>query len=83
MFNSHINIQRSFSIICFQIRKKWNSFAWKWKVDEGSIYFCSATKKLEMADHSHKEPEQNEIGGPVVFALMCFAVVITIIYFIS
>jgi len=36
-----------------------------------------------MGDHAHKEPEQNEIGGPVVFALMCFAVVITIIYFLG
>ena len=29
----------------------------------------------------HKEPEENEIAGPVVFALTLFAIVILIIYF--
>ena len=33
--------------------------------------------------HDHSEAEQNEIGGPVVLALFLFAVVITIIYFLS
>lgn len=28
----------------------------------------------------HKEAEQNEIGGPVVFALILFAIVILAIY---
>lgn len=28
----------------------------------------------------HKEAEQNEIGGPVVFALILFAIVILSIY---
>jgi len=36
-----------------------------------------------MGEHTHHEPEENEIGGPVVFALMCFALVITVIYFLS
>ena len=26
--------------------------------------------------HDHQEPEQNEIGGPVVFALFLFAFVV-------
>ena len=29
--------------------------------------------------HDHHEPEQNEIGGPVVFALFLFAIVIVAI----
>ena len=33
--------------------------------------------------HDHAEAEQNEIGGPVVFALMLLAVVVTVIYFLS
>lgn len=35
-----------------------------------------------MSDH-HKEAEQNEIGGPVVFALVLLAIAVTIIYFLS
>lgn len=31
----------------------------------------------------HKEAEQNEIGGPVLFAIILVALVVTIIYFIS
>jgi len=31
--------------------------------------------------HGHMEAEQNEIGGPVTFALICFAAAIVIIYF--
>ena len=31
----------------------------------------------------HKEPHQNEIGGPVTFAIFCFAIVILVIYFLS
>ncbi len=33
--------------------------------------------------HDHAEAEQNEIGGPVVFALFLFAIIITSIYFLS
>ena len=29
--------------------------------------------------HHHSEPEQNEIGGPVVFALFLFAIVVVAI----
>lgn len=29
--------------------------------------------------HDHHEPEQNEIGGPVVFALFLFAIVVVAI----
>jgi hypothetical protein len=32
---------------------------------------------------SHKEAEQNEIGGPVVFAIVLLAIAVTIIYFLS
>ncbi len=31
----------------------------------------------------HKEAEQNEIGGPVVFALMLLALVVLLIYFLG
>ncbi len=34
-------------------------------------------------DHDHLEPEQNEIGGPVTFAIFCFAIVVLVIYFLS
>ena len=33
-------------------------------------------------DH-HSEPEQNEIGGPVVFALIMFGLVVTVIAFLA
>jgi hypothetical protein len=31
----------------------------------------------------HEEPQQNEIGGPVTFALFVFLIVIISIYFIA
>jgi len=31
----------------------------------------------------HQEPEENEIAGPVVFALMLLGLAVTIIYFLS
>ena len=35
-------------------------------------------------DHGHHaEPEQNEIGGPVVFALILFGLVVTVIAFMA
>ena len=33
--------------------------------------------------HQHEEAQQNEIGAPVVFALVCLALAILIIYFIA
>ena len=33
--------------------------------------------------HDHAEAEQNEIGGPVVFSLILFAIVIIAIWFLS
>lgn len=33
--------------------------------------------------HGHSEAEQNEIGGPVMFALICLALAIVIIYFLA
>ena len=41
----------------------------------GSVYFCSMAHE----HHDHHEPEQNEIGGPVVFALFLFAIVVVAI----
>jgi hypothetical protein len=35
-----------------------------------------------MSDH-HKEAEQNEIGGPVVFALIMLAIAVIAIYFLG
>lgn len=32
---------------------------------------------------SHKEAEENEIGGPVVFAIILLALIVTVIYFLS
>lgn len=46
-----------------------------------STYFCAMSN-----EHSHghdAEPEQNEIGGPVVFALFLFALVIIVISFLA
>lgn len=41
-------------------------------------YFCP------MADnHHHSEPEQNEIGGPVVLALILLTITVTIIAFLA
>jgi len=35
-------------------------------------------------DHGHQgEPEQNEIGGPVVFAVIIFGLLITVISFLA
>lgn len=33
--------------------------------------------------HGHSEAEQNEIAGPVSFALICFALAIVVIYFLA
>jgi hypothetical protein len=33
--------------------------------------------------HAHHEAEQNEIGGPVLFAILCFAAALVIVYFWS
>ena len=41
----------------------------------GSVYFCA----MAHDHHDHHEPEQNEIGGPVVFALFLFAIVVVAI----
>ena len=38
-------------------------------------YFCLMAHDT----HNHHEPEQNEIGGPVVFALFLFAIVVVAI----
>ncbi|MEN9348255.1 MAG: hypothetical protein RLZZ77_1766 [Bacteroidota bacterium] len=37
----------------------------------------------EESHHGHQEAEQNEIGGPVTFAIFCVALAITIIYFLA
>jgi len=33
--------------------------------------------------HGHQEAKQNEIAGPVVFAIMLFAAIILVIYFLA
>ncbi len=42
-------------------------------------------QKLNMSHdhdhHGHAEAEQNEIAGPVVFAITCLAIAVVIIYF--
>ena len=38
---------------------------------------------VEHDHHSHEEAEQNEIAGPVVFAIALFALAIVIIYFLA
>jgi len=37
----------------------------------------------EHNDHEHLEAEQNEITGPVLFALICFILAIVVIYFLG
>lgn len=48
-------------------------------------YFCAAPDAPNMSHdhHDHSEAEQNEIGGPVVLAVFLFAIVITVLYFLS
>jgi hypothetical protein len=53
-----------------------------------AVYFCTDKLNNPMGHshdnhdhHGHMEAEQNEIGGPVTFALICFAIAIVIIYF--
>ena len=48
-------------------------------------YFCAAPFASNMSHdhHDHSEAEQNEIGGPVVLAVFLFAIVITVLYFLS
>jgi|TARA_B110000503_G_scaffold43754_1_gene71607 hypothetical protein len=46
-----------------------------------SAYFCGMSN-----EHSHghdAEPQQNEIGGPVVFALLLFGLLIIVISFLA
>ena len=45
------------------------------------ISYVSSQKKLKMGHH--EEPQQNEIAGPVVFALFLFAIVIISIAFMA
>jgi hypothetical protein len=33
--------------------------------------------------HGHQEAQQNEIGGPVTFALICLALAVVVIYFLG
>jgi len=34
-------------------------------------------------NHEHLEAEQNEIGGPVTFALVCLVLAVIVIYFLA
>jgi hypothetical protein len=46
-------------------------------------YFCIMSHDSSH-DHGHdSEPNQNEIGGPVAFALILFGLVITVIAFLA
>jgi hypothetical protein len=46
-------------------------------------YFCTMSHDSSH-DHGHdSEPNQNEIGGPVAFALILFGLVITVIAFLA
>lgn len=55
----------------------------------GIIYFCRENSQPMSTDsHSHHhdahpEAEENEIAGPVVVALICLALVVTVIYLLS
>lgn len=51
-------------------------------------YFRRQIKHINMAHsheehhgHGHREAEQNEIGGPVLFAVICVTLAVVIIYF--
>jgi hypothetical protein len=51
---------------------------------KGCLFLRSHSKRIHMGhDHDHDEAKQNEIGGPVVFALFLFALVIAAIYFMG
>jgi hypothetical protein len=53
-----------------------------------NIIFAALKKKLIMGNphdqhHGHQEAQQNEIGGPVTFALICLVAAVVIIYFLA
>ena len=45
-------------------------------------YLCTMANDAH-SSHDHHEAEQNEIGGPVVFALILFGLVVAIIGFLA
>jgi len=45
-------------------------------------YLCTMAHDAH-SSHDHHEAEQNEIGGPVVFALILFGLVVAIIGFLA
>lgn len=53
---------------------------------EVASYLCPMAHEAHSSHdhgHGHHEAEQNEIGGPVVFALILFGLVITVIGFLA
>jgi hypothetical protein len=53
-------------------------------VDNEIIFVKNYTMGHSHDDHGHipHEAEQNEIGGPVTFAIILFGLVITVVYFL-
>jgi hypothetical protein len=49
-----------------------------WEFVARKVYFCCMAH-----DHHHSEPEQNEIAGPVVLAVILLAIVVTAIGFMA
>lgn len=46
-------------------------------------YFCRMAHDSSHEHGHHGEPEQNEIGGPVVFALILLGLLVTVITFLA
>jgi hypothetical protein len=47
---------------------------------EFAFYFCGNIRNMS---HDQKEAEQNEIGGPVLLAVVVLALIVLTIYFLG
>ena len=50
---------------------------------EINLTFPTFVSKNKIMSGEHKEAEQNEIGGPVLFTVICVAIVVLVIYFLA
>lgn len=45
-------------------------------------YYSIMSHEHQNDQHTHREAEENEIGGPVLFAIICAALAVLVIYFL-
>ena len=60
---------------------RWCNFHFRCLLLNRKIYLIMAHGNHDEHHHGHQEAEQNEIGGPVTFAIFCFVVAVVVIYF--